>query len=631
MFVIGTAGHVDHGKSALVRALSGINPDRLREEQERGMTIDLGFAWMTLPSGREVSIVDVPGHEDFIKNMLAGVGGIDVALFVVAADESVMPQTREHLAILDLLGISRGVVALTKCDLVTDPEWLALVEEEVRETLRGTALEEAPIIPVSAVRGDGLEALLAALDAALDRALPRPDLGRPRLPIDRVFTISGFGTVVTGTLSDGALRVGEEVIIQPGEIKARIRGLQSHRTRVEEAGPGMRVAANLVGPSTEALYRGQVLSRPGLFQPTQQIDVRVRLLREVPWPLKHNAVVDFYSGAARSAVRVRLLDADELQPGETAWAQFILQEPMVLSRGDRFVIRLPSPSMTLGGGTVIEPHSARRHKRFRPEVITALEALARGNPEEILLQHTGQGITELGAWLRASGLGKDEAIKAAQALVERGEVILLGEAWPENPFQSTLGVLSRSAWEALLARAQTELEAYHARNPLRPGMPREELKSRLNLNGAFFTAVVERAVRNGAWKATPSEVHLAGFTVQLDEAAQKAVQHTLEAFATNPAQPPTADQVEKWLGPDLLQYLIESGRLVRLSEGVLFERETFQRMVDMLVAYLRERGQVTVAEVRDLFGTSRKYALAFLEETDRLRLTKRLGDVRVLR
>ncbi|MBC7254737.1 MAG: selenocysteine-specific translation elongation factor [Chloroflexi bacterium] len=631
MFVIGTAGHVDHGKSALVRALSGINPDRLREEQERGMTIDLGFAWMTLPSGREVSIVDVPGHEDFIKNMLAGIGGIDMALLVVAADESVMPQTREHLAILDLLGISQGVVALTKCDLVEDPEWLALVQEEVRETLVGTTLEGAPIIPVSAVRGDGFEALLAALDATLDRATPRRDLGRPRLPIDRVFTIAGFGTVVTGTLSDGSLRVGEEVIIQPGEIKARIRGLQSHRTRVEEVRPGARVAANLVGPSTEDLYRGQVLSRPGTFRPTQWIDAQVRLLREVPWPLKHNAMVDFYSGAARVPARLRLLDAEALQPGQVGWAQFVLQEPIVVARGDRFVMRLSSPSMTLGGGVVIQPHPTRRYKRFRPEVIATLEALARGNPEEVLLHQAGQGIIALGAWLKGSGLGDEAALAAAKALVERGEVILLAEGWPENPLQSTVGVLSRATWQALMARAEEELRAYHARYPLRAGMPREEFKSRLGLDGAFLGAFIERAVREGRLGATADEAHLASFTVQLDHAAREAVERTLAAFAANPAQPPALDQVETWLGPDLLQYLIESRRLIRSGEGVLFEQEAFQRMVQTLVAYLQEHGKVTVAEARDLLGTSRKYALALLEEMDRLRLTKRLGDVRVLR
>ncbi|HEX5548837.1 MAG TPA: selenocysteine-specific translation elongation factor, partial [Ktedonobacterales bacterium] len=355
MSCIGTAGHVDHGKSTLVTALTGIDPDRLAEEKARGMTIDLGFAWVTLPSGREASIVDVPGHESFIRNMLAGVGGIDVALLVIAADEGVMPQTDEHLAILDMLRVRSGVVALTKCDLVDD-EWLALVREDIAQRLAPTTLVGSPIIPCSSVTKQGLPELLAALDQAVDAAPIRRDLGRPRLPVDRVFSMAGFGTVVTGTLQEGGLHIGQEVEVQPRGLRARIRGLQAHRHPIEEAEPGGRLAVNLTGIARADLRRGDVVTLPGMFQPTTALDVRLDLLASAPRVLAHNAEVEVYLGAAEVAARVALFDDDELEPGATGWAQIRLAQPLVAARGDRFIVRIPSPSLTIGGGVVVDPH-----------------------------------------------------------------------------------------------------------------------------------------------------------------------------------------------------------------------------------------------------------------------------------
>ncbi|MCZ7542658.1 MAG: selenocysteine-specific translation elongation factor [Anaerolineae bacterium] len=325
MHVIGTAGHVDHGKSALVRALTGINPDRLREEQEREMTIDLGFAWLTLPNGESVGIVDVPGHRDFIENMLAGVGGIDAALFVVAADEGVMPQTREHLAILDLLETQGGVIALTKRDLIHDPEWLELVTAEVSEAVDGTVLADAPIIPVSAHTGEGLEALVTALQSALAGRPPHPDRGRPRLWVDRVFTISGFGTVVTGTLTDGALAVGQEVVFLPEGLRGRVRGLQTHKAKIERALPGSRVAVNVSGVSKDQVRRGDLLTIPGWLRGTVLADVRFRHLPDASRPLRHNTEVKLFVGAAEVVARARLLDAPELAPGQEGWLQLRLE------------------------------------------------------------------------------------------------------------------------------------------------------------------------------------------------------------------------------------------------------------------------------------------------------------------
>jgi selenocysteine-specific elongation factor len=634
VYVIGTAGHVDHGKSTLVQALSGINPDRLREERERQMTIDLGFAWLTLPSGTEVSVVDVPGHEDFLKNMLAGVGGIDVALLVVAADEAVMPQTREHLAIIDLLRIPRGVIALTKVDLVEDEEWLDLVTEEVRELARGTVLGGAAIIPVSAVTGQGLPELVAELDRLTAQTSPRRDIGRPRLPIDRVFTIAGFGTVVTGTLSDGAFSVGDEVAVVPGEVTARIRGLQTHKTKVERVEPGYRVAMNLGRVATEDLSRGQVVTLPGTIRPTVLLDARLETVEGVPRPVEHNMSVELYVGAARTEAIVRLLDADALGPGETGLVQFRLAAPLVAARGDRYIVRLASPSLTLGGGEVLNAHPGRRHRRRHPEVIASLEALETGDPREILAHLLGpRQALGVGEVIAMSDLPPGEALDALRALVGEGRIVLLA-AQPEGldaPGARDLGLASRAAWEALVARATEALAAYHARYPLRAGMPREELKSRLGLDTPIFGGLLARAEAEGLVRLTPTAVALREHRAALAPAQQASVERLLEAFRRAPYTPPSLAQAEEEVGAEVLEYLLESGVLVKVNDEVVFSAEARDEMERRTVEFLRAHGQATVAEVRDLFDTSRKYALGFLEDLDRRRVTKRLGDARILR
>ena len=376
MYVIGTAGHVDHGKSTLVKALTSIDPDRLPEEKEREMTVDLGFAWMTLPSGREVSIVDVPGHERFIKNMLAGVGAIDLAMLIVAADESVMPQTREHLAILDILQITRGLVVVTKTDLV-DEELVELVKAEVEDTLRGASFEGCPMVGVSAQTGQGLDQLRELIDGILDSTEPRRDLGRPRLPIDRCFTISGFGTVVTGTLIDGALTVGQEVELAGSDQRARVRGLQSHKTRVDSTGPGVRLAVNLSGISRDDIQRGEILTVPGWLRPAYRVDARLRMVDGAPHALKHNEGVTFHIFTSEAPARVRLLDADTLTAGSEGWVQLLLAEPLPVVKGDYFVIR--SAEDTLGGGQVVDPNPRRRHRRFDTGVVERLMMLDQGH------------------------------------------------------------------------------------------------------------------------------------------------------------------------------------------------------------------------------------------------------------
>ena len=390
MYVIGTAGHVDHGKSTLVQALTGIDPDRLAEEKAREMTIDLGFAWLELGDEAaqvEVGVVDVPGHRDFIENMLAGVGGIDVALFVVAADEGVMPQTREHLAILDLLEVRGGVVALTKTDLVADdPDWLELVMLDVSEALQGTVLADAPILPVSAKTGAGMAELKQVLWQKLAASPPRPDNGRPRLPIDRIFTLSGFGTIVTGTLIDGRFHIGDTVEIQPTGLKGRIRGLQTHKTKLDVARPGSRVAINLTGIDKDDLARGHVVAAPDVIGHTILFDAAYRHLPDATKPLKHNTTIKLFVGAAELLARVRVLGSERIEPGQSGWLQLATTEPVAVTRGDRFILRRPSPGETIGGGRVLDPHPGRRHRRFRSETVERLKTLSQGTPAELLLQ-----------------------------------------------------------------------------------------------------------------------------------------------------------------------------------------------------------------------------------------------------
>ena len=640
MRVIGTAGHVDHGKSSLVLALTGIDPDRLPEEKAREMTIDLGFAWLTLPSGESVGIVDVPGHIDFIKNMLAGVGSIDAALFVVAADEGVMPQTREHLAILDLMQVPAGVVALTKIDLIREPEWLELVTEEVSDLLASTPLAGAPMVPVSARTGEGLPQLLQALEGVLQDAPPRRDLRRPRLPIDRVFTVAGFGTVVTGTLSDGSLEIGQEVEIVPGGLRARIRGLQTHKHKIERAVPGSRVAINLSGVRTEQLQRGQVVTLPGLLRTTQLVDLRLRVLADASGPLKHNQEVDFFSGAAEVVARTRLLDAEVIPPGGEGWVQLRLRQPAAVAAGDRFILRQPSPSRTLGGGQVVNPHPGRRHRRFRSETIAGLETLARGQPTDILLQRLQErepaGAREV---VSASGLEEEIALGALEELLATGQASFLGLGEVAVPAaQAVAGnryLVSAAGWRQLTEQLQAVLADYHRQYPLRLGMPREELKSRLQPRrpwpGRLFNELVGRATAEGVVAEVEGAVRTVDHVVRFTPQQQKQVDAVLGRFRAQPYTPPSVAEATASVGPDVLQALIEANTLTRISEDVLFLTETYEQIVARIMTHLRAEGSITVAQVRDLFGTSRKYALPLMEHLDERRLTRRVGDARVLR
>ena len=620
MFVIGTAGHVDHGKSALVKILTGIDPDRLREEKERGMTIDLGFAWLTLPSGRQVGIVDVPGHERFIKNMLAGVGGIDLALMVVAADEAVMPQTREHLAILDLLQVKQGIVAISKADLV-DQDWLDLVSAEVEDVLKGTSLEGSPIYSVSAYTGHGLQELIAGIDETLEASEPRKDMGRPRLALDRSFIMSGFGTVVTGTLIDGVLALGQEVELTLAQKRARIRGLQTHGTAVESAQPGTRTAVNLSGTSHDEVQRGDVLTTPGWLRPTIAMDVHLRLIEDVPRPLKHNTTVSLHIGTSETLAKVRLLDQNQLLPGEEGWAQLRLEHPIALVKGDLFVIR--SSETTLGGGSVVESH-AKRHRRLHAPTLSRLAVLQEGTTEEVLLQALqSSGPLNLESLARQANISTGDIRASIQAMVDEGTVLTL----TNGALTGSTMLLSSSAWTAMVERVRAVLESYHRQFPLRRGAPREEIRGRLGLNAQVSAMAIQRLVNEGVMEIEGPSVYLPQHRVAPSPEQRSVMDDYVRLLESNRYSPPTAEPPE----PDLLNLLEKENRVVKVSEAVVFSAPAYQEMVDKVTEHLKSNGKISVAEVRDLFNTSRKYALALMEHLDQRRITRRVGDDRVLR
>jgi selenocysteine-specific elongation factor len=615
--VIATAGHVDHGKSTLITALTGMDPDRLAEERERGMTIDLGFAWLRLDDGEDVGIVDVPGHQDFIRNMLAGVGPVDAVLLVVALDEGVMPQTREHLAILEILGVERVVVALSKRDLVDD-EWAALARADVAGVLRDTPFAAAPFVEVSATAGRGLDELVRSLADVLATAPPRRDQGRPRLPIDRAFTLPGFGTVVTGTLVDGVFAVGEEVAIQPGDRRARIRGIQTHKRGLEIARPGSRVALNVSGIEKGELARGMVVTHPGTIAPTTVISARLTLLASVSGALGQDDQVKVHAGTAEVMARVSLLEGSALDPGGSAWAQLHLAEPLAIAMGDRFVIRRPSPSETLGGGAVADITGERLRRRH--ESVATLERRTAPTPESRLLAVLDVPRTKDEAATR-SGVAAPERDAAVAALMARGQVVQLGDA-----------LLAREAYGALAARAERVLGAAHRRSPLRAGPPREELRSLIGLPPRRFTALVELMARDGRLVERGSALALPGHRPALTPEQEAAWLRAKEALARELLQPPSPATLESDFGleRELAAALAERGDLVRIGTDAVFLPVAVARFAATVIDELAARRTITVARARDLTGSSRKHVLPLLQYLDDHGVTRRSGDDRVL-
>jgi selenocysteine-specific elongation factor len=631
MRVIGTAGHVDHGKSTLIAALTGTHPDRLKEEQAREMTIELGFGWMTLPNGEEVGIVDVPGHRDFIENMLSGIGGIDAALLVIAADEGVMPQTREHLAILDLLQIPAGVIVLTKIDLAPDQAWLDLVETDIRAAVRDTVMNHVPILRVSAKTGAGLDSLIPHLQAILEQKPDRPDLNRPRLPIDRVFSMSGFGTVVTGTLLDGQLAIGDDVEILPSGQRGRVRGLQTHKKKEDRAIPGSRTAVNISGIETESIQRGEVVVHPNQYQPTRRIDARLRLLKDVSASLKHNSEVKLFVGASETIANLRILGREELSPGEEGWIQLELRDPVVAVRGDRYILRRPSPGETLGGGGIVDHQPKGRHKRFDENILRSLEALRQGTPADVLLEAAISlniaSMKEIGTRSRLENADAEIALKQ---LLETGLLIPLEEGMPTVTGSQLVVALPH--WNALHEKILNIVESYHQNYPLRRGIPREELKSRLKLSARAFNSLITNYLSHDILKDSNNFLARPEHEIRFDNDQQVKVQDLMRKFEQNPYTPPSVkDLRQAEIGEEILNALSELNELVAVSPEVIFRKQDYDLAVAKIVSILQENGKVSLAEVRDLFNTSRKYAQALLEHLDAIGITVRAGDYRKLR
>lgn len=641
MHVIGTAGHIDHGKSALIKALTGMNPDRLQEEKERGMTIDLGFAWLTLPSGLTTGIIDVPGHHRFIRNMLAGVGGISLVLFVVAATESWMPQSQEHMDIIDLLGIDRGFVILTKKDLV-EAEWLEMVSAEVGEKLAGTSLADAEIIPVSAISGEGLAYLTQRLDTVLTQVPPAADNQRPRLWIDRVFTIRGAGTVITGTLEQGVLNLEQVVQLMPSGVSARIRGLQTHQCAVTQALPGTRVAVNLAGVDMAQIYRGDALTGLGQWRANDVINVELRLLPHLTFTLPENSNLQLHIGSAEIPVQARLLGSSELQPGQSGFAQLRLARPAAIDFHDRFILRDITRQITIGGGKVLDAQAQRvrgsdfRLPRSAPGAYKVLASTARplrrldlstlparavANQRElikIVLQEQG--------WIADEELVYSAPLALPLLQTELGYLQQRGEIMRLPGY-----ALAPEAWQALIARIKAQVRTYHDQYPLRNGLSRETLRSSMSMPIRLFDEVINRLVQEGQLIAQRAWLRLPQFTLQFSAEQRAAIQQLLAVMSSQRFTPPNVDElVASGYDIELINALIEQGQLVKVGKGVLFHDEALVEARQLLAKVIMQSGDIDVAAVRHVLGTTRKYAIPLLEYFDQIGFTKRVGDKRQL-
>lgn len=628
--VLGTAGHIDHGKTTLVKALTGIETDRLKEEKARGITIELGFAYLDLPGGQRLGIVDVPGHEKFVKNMVAGAAGIDLVALVIAADEGVMPQTREHLDICRLLGVAHGLVVLTKKDMV-DEEWLELVSEDVSEYLAGTFLDGAPVIPVSSTTGEGIDQLIEALAVMVAELEEQPVHGPFRLPVDRVFTMKGFGTVITGTAIGGSASVGDELTIYPRDFTAKVRGLQVHSDEVQTVRRGQRTAINLQGVEKSGVERGDVLATPGALKPSLWLDLQARALVTMARPIKHRAPIRLHTGAAEVLGRVMLLDRDEFKAGEEAMIQVRLDRPVAVMAGDRYVLRSYSPVATIAGGVIVHPHP-RRRKRGRPEIIADLTTIYKGQPAQRIAVHArlaGEAGITAAELARLVNLAPKEREKLIREMLTKQELVRFDKEGGR--------MLAAGVRDELAEKFLTLLADYHQANPLKNGMPREELKTRLTRSGdvKLFGHLLSRLEGQGQVKAEKDLLRLAQHKVKL-AGEDKALRERFErVYRQAGFTPPYFKEVAAGLDPEqakeVLGVLVSGGVLVKIKQDLYYHKEALAEIKQRLVSFLEENERMGAAQFKGLTGLSRKYLIPLLEHFDATRLTMRLGDERVLR
>jgi len=618
--ILGTAGHIDHGKSALVKALTGIDPDRLKEEKERGITIDLGFADLRYPDGLTVGIVDVPGHERLVKNMLAGAGGIDLVLLVIAADEGIMPQSREHLHICDLLRIKAGLIAITKADLV-EKDWLELVAEEVRNFVSGSFLEGSAIVPVSSKTMVNIDLLKEKIKEVALQVEPKPTKGLFRLPIDRVFTLKGFGTVVTGTAISGSISLDQDVEVLPSGIKSKVRGLHSHGQPIQTAYAGQRVAINLQGVDKEALTRGDAVVVPDRLTPTKKIDAQVELLSDAP-VLKSKSLIHFHLGTSETTARVILFGRNELKAGETCYGQFRLQHPVIAMSGDRYIIRRFSPLDTIGGGAVLDPLSYRRSSK---ESLDDLHTFETGTTAEKIAAKVkrsgihGIKISLIEGWIKAEIPSIKEAI---MGLKEKGILMQFDDI-----------LVHKTAFDSLRETVKKFMDDFHKKNPLKPGMLKEELRAYISIEPRLFGNLINSLKDIVIEKEL---VRLSTFTIalsQVDETIKTKIHELLEKSGF---QPPMKEELSESLKidrkrfSDLLKLMTKEGSLVRINDSLYITSSSYRNMIGSLKTFFSKKPEMTVAEFRDVLSTTRKYALPFLEYLDSNKVTLRVGDIRKL-
>lgn len=629
--ILGTAGHIDHGKTSLIKALTGIDCDRLKEEKERGITIELGFTYLDLSSGIRIGIIDVPGHEKFVHHMVSGVVGMDMVLLVIAADEGVMPQTREHLDICHLLGVKRGLIAVTKTDLV-DADWLDLVIEEIKEFTGGTFLYGCPVIPVSSTTGVGLDVLVKAIQGLVDALPEEAKSGIFRLPIDRVFTIKGFGTIVTGTLLSGEARVGDVVEILPKGIQARIRGIQTHNERVESIKAGHRTAINLQGVSKEEINRGDVISRSGLLWPSHLLDARLRLLKDVP-PLKNRTRIRFHTGTTELFGRVILLDSEELAKGASSLVQFRLEEAVAVMPGDKFIIRRYSPAITLGGGEIIDNHP-QKHKRYNDEVLKDLSNIENASPSQLLeyyIRRSGIPGIDLKGLIALTNLEPQVVIQHLKLLDEGKRVYFIDEAHER--------IVHHTTYENIKTDIEKALREFHQHNPLKLGMSKEALRARVapDIGLRFYNKALAELDAEDTLTIRNDTCALSGHKVLLSKAEKEIYDKVLSIFKQAGLQPPRPDEfpvalkVDHRLIKKIIDLLLEEGRLIRAKGDILFLKEDLESVVDLIHEFLKEKQGMEIGDFKELTGLSRKFAVPLLEYLDGKGITIRVGDKRVLK
>lgn len=632
--ILGTAGHIDHGKTSLIRALTGIDTDRLKEEKLRGITIELGFAYMELPGGERLGIVDVPGHERFVKHMVAGATGIDLVALVIAADEGVMPQTREHMEICQLLKVKKGLVVLTKVDLVEDPEWVEMVKEDVSDFLKGTFLEGALIMPVSAATGEGLDDLRQALTSLVANVEPRSADGPFRLSVDRVFSMRGFGTVVTGTSVSGRLRVGDPVMVYPAGHKSKVRGLQVHNDEVQEIFPGQRTAVNLQGMEKALIERGYVVATPGSLVTTHMVDVHLEMLASAPRPLKNRAKVRFHTGTAENLATAVLLDREELAPGENAFLQLRLDHPVAVLRGDRFVLRSYSPVQTIGGGTVLHPLPRKHKGHHKVPAAKALETLLLGDDESIVLWHVKDagwgGLSEEELQVR-SNVSPRSLEKMLQRFSSQKQVITYD--------RDNRRMLHPEMLDELKEAIISALGEHHQKNPLKPGMGKEELAAQLEqpVEPKLYNFVLRQLVDQEQIAVEMEWVRLESHKVDLSKDEEAIRQRIEKAFEAAALQPPFFKEIASTLPGTpkqhqaVLEWMLSQAILIKTKEDIYFHASAIKELQQRLVAFLKENGEINTPQFKDMTQVSRKYTIPLLEYFDGQKVTIRIGDVRRLR